>query len=284
MKKLLTQILTTIILFSIGFPQDFSATLNAVGGDGTDTTSANYDLTFGFNPDATDGYDEGIDSYAPPPPPPPAFDAALSWGGGRYYTQILAGDGDLSEHVYDIALAYGTDNLITVTWDSTGFSDMMTSCVLQDAFGGAFVNIDMITGVETTNPAYASWDGSVLSLFNPAVNTLKLKVTPTDYVVSIGHETMIPGLFALHQNYPNPFNPITTFHYDLPEQATVNIIIYDMLGRKIAQLVSARQETGYRSVQWDATDMYGKSVSAGIYLYQIQAGGFVQTRKMVLLK
>jgi len=57
-----------------------------------------------------------------------------------------------------------------------------------------------------------------------------------------------------------------------------------MLGRMINQLVSARQEPGYRSVQWDATDMYGKSVSAGIYLYQIQAGEFVQTRKMVLLK
>ena len=102
--------------------------------------------------------------------------------------------------------------------------------------------------------------------------------------LSIGYETTIPELFALHQNYPNPFNPITTFRYDLPEQATVNINIYDMLGRKIAQLVRSRQEAGDRSVQWNATDMYGKSVSAGIYLYQIQAGEFVQTRKMVLLK
>jgi len=257
----------------------FAQTVTVDGGQGN-----SYDLIFGFSADATDGFDDGTDILAPPAPPPTAFDATLSWGGDRYYTQILAGDGDLNEHVYDIALAYGEDNLITVTWDSTGFSDMMTFCVLQDAFDGAFVNIDMITGVWTTNPAYASWDGSVLSLFNPAVNTLKLKVTPTDYVVSIGHETMIPGLFALHQNYPNPFNPITTFRYDLPEQATVNINIYDMLGRKIAQLVSARQEAGNRSVLWDATDMNGKSVSAGIYLYQIQAGEFVQTRKMVLLK
>ena len=276
--RILNVLFSAIFLSSMGFAQEFSATLTTAGG------SSEYGLTFGFNPSATDGYDSDYDQYAPPAPPPPAFDAALSWGGDRYYTQILAEDGDLNEHVYDIALAYGEDNLITVTWDSTGFSDMMTSCVLQDAFGGTIVNIDMITGVGTTNPAFASWDGSVLSLFNPAVNTLKLKVTPTDYVVSIGHETMIPGLFALHQNYPNPFNPITTFRYDLPEQAIVNINIYDMLGRKIAQLVSARQEAGNRSVLWDATDMNGKSVSAGIYLYQIQAGEFVQTRKMVLLK
>jgi len=165
-----------LMISAIAVGQDFSATLNVAG------SISGYDLTFGFNPDATDGYDEGIDSYAPPAPPPPAFDAALSWGGERYYTQILAGDGDLSEHVYDIALAYGADNLITVTWDSTGFSDMMTSCVLQDAFGGAFVNIDMITGDGATNAAFASWDGDTLSIFNAAVNTLKLNVTPTDYV------------------------------------------------------------------------------------------------------
>ena len=65
MKNLLTQILTTIILFSIGFSQDFSATITAFGG------SSNYPLIFGFNPNATDGYDEGIDTYAPPAPPPP---------------------------------------------------------------------------------------------------------------------------------------------------------------------------------------------------------------------
>ena len=120
------------------------------------------------------------DAYAPPAPPPPAFDAVLGWNGDRYFTQILAGlyeDAGV-EHVYDIALAYSADNLITVTWDNTGFSDMMNFCVLQDAFGGAFVNIDMITGDGTTNAAFASWDGTTLSLLNTAVNTLKLRVTP----------------------------------------------------------------------------------------------------------
>ena len=57
-----------------------------------------------------------------------------------------------------------------------------------------------------------------------------------------------------------------------------------MLGREVTQLVNTTQEAGYRSVQWDATNMNGKPVSAGVYLYQIHAGDFVQTRKMVLLK
>ena len=57
-----------------------------------------------------------------------------------------------------------------------------------------------------------------------------------------------------------------------------------MLGRELTQLVNTTQEPGFKSVQWNATDMYGKSVSAGVYLYQIRAGEFVQTKKMVLLK
>ena len=95
---------------------------------------------------------------------------------------------------------------------------------------------------------------------------------------------LIPTVFALLQNYPNPFNPVTTLRYDLPEQSTVNIIIYDMLGRQVRPLINQTQEAGFKSVIWNATNDYGKPVSAGVYLYQIQAGEFVQTKKMVLLK
>jgi hypothetical protein len=94
----------------------------------------------------------------------------------------------------------------------------------------------------------------------------------------------IPNKFSLKQNFPNPFNPVTTLRYDLPENGHVNITIYDMLGRQVKTLINQIQDAGYRSVIWDATDDYGKPVSAGIYLYQIQAGDFIQTRKMVLLK
>jgi hypothetical protein len=95
---------------------------------------------------------------------------------------------------------------------------------------------------------------------------------------------LIPVEFALRQNYPNPFNPVTTLLYDLPEQTHVNITVYDMLGRKIRTILNQQQDPGYKSVIWDATNDYGKPVSAGIYLYQIQAGDFMQTKKMVLLK
>ena len=95
----------------------------------------------------------------------------------------------------------------------------------------------------------------------------------------------IPEVFALHQNYPNPFNPITQIRYDLPEDAMVSITIYDLMGRVVSNnLVSTQQNAGYKSIQWNATNNAGQPVSAGLYLYTIQADEFRQTKKMVLLK
>jgi len=102
--------------------------------------------------------------------------------------------------------------------------------------------------------------------------------------LSLSGEIVIPTGFVLHQNYPNPFNPITTLRYDLPENSYVNVTVYDMLGREVRTLVNTTQDAGFKSVIWDATNEYGNPVSAGVYLYKIQAGEFVQTKKMVLLK
>ena len=111
-----------------------------------------------------------------------------------------------------------------------------------------------------------------------------LQFTETNTSVFEGEPEQIPNKVVLHQNYPNPFNPVTTLRYDLPEQSTVNIIIYDMLGRQFKSLINQTQDAGFKSVIWNATNDFGKPASAGVYLYQIQAGEFVQTRKMVLLK
>ena len=101
--------------------------------------------------------------------------------------------------------------------------------------------------------------------------------------LSIGN-TNLPQTNTLHQNYPNPFNPITSLRYDLPEDGLVNITIYDMIGRIVKTLVNSSQTAGYKSIQWNATNDRNEPVSAGLYLYTIQAGEFRKTRKMVLLK
>ena len=94
----------------------------------------------------------------------------------------------------------------------------------------------------------------------------------------------IPSQYSLHQNYPNPFNPVTTIQYELPKDSFVNIHIYDLNGRLVNTLISQIQAPGYKAINWNGVDSNGKTVSAGLYLYEIQAGDFRQVRKMVLLK
>ena len=85
--------------------------------------------------------------------------------------------------------------------------------------------------------------------------------------------------FSLSQNYPNPFNPTTTISYQLPEKSIVTLKVYDILGREIAELVNESKEAGNYKVTFDASNL-----SSGIYYYQIKAGNFVQSRKMLLIK
>ncbi|MBE77061.1 MAG: hypothetical protein CMG41_04920 [Candidatus Marinimicrobia bacterium] len=94
----------------------------------------------------------------------------------------------------------------------------------------------------------------------------------------------VPTAYALEQNYPNPFNPSTQIRYALPEEARVTISVYDLMGRKVRTLVNDVQSAGYRSVIWNATNDMGRQVSAGVYIYSIQSGDFIQNRKLVLMK
>ena len=103
-------------------------------------------------------------------------------------------------------------------------------------------------------------------------------------VLSADENLGLPTEFALKQNYPNPFSPSTQIQYALPEETRVVISIYDLMGRKVRTLVNDVQDAGYRTVIWNSTNNMGRLVSAGVYIYSIQAGDFVQNRKMVLMK
>ena len=161
---------------------------------------------------------------------------------------------------------------------------------------------DYVNPVVNTGPLYQgqaipTQGGPQGSTMN---RTFRVHRYPTDYLGFVGHDlepmgpielymstqtlTYIPNNFKLHQNFPNPFNPETIIRYNLPENIIVNITVYDLLGRKVKTLVNQVQVAGSQSVVWDANDGYGERVGAGIFLYQIQAGDFIQTRKMVLLK
>jgi hypothetical protein len=91
--------------------------------------------------------------------------------------------------------------------------------------------------------------------------------------------TSTPDKFSLSQNYPNPFNPATKVKFDIPKQSIVQIKIYDLLGREIAELVNQQINPGTYEITWDASNY-----SSGIYFYKLTAGSFTDTKKMVLIK
>ena len=95
----------------------------------------------------------------------------------------------------------------------------------------------------------------------------------------VSTEPNIPGEFSLSQNYPNPFNPTTVITYGLPQTAHVNLAVFNMLGQQVALLDNGERTAGYHDVVFD-----GNGLASGVYVYRIQAGDFVQTRKLVLMK
>ena len=110
-------------------------------------------------------------------------------------------------------------------------------------------------------------------------------VTTTIEVVSTDEQDMgLPLTYALNQNYPNPFNPSTNISYTIPEISRVSIIIYDINGSLVRNLVNESLEPGSYTVSWDGTNFYGSKVSAGMYFYRIQSGTFSSTQKMIFLK
>ena len=102
--------------------------------------------------------------------------------------------------------------------------------------------------------------------------------------VSLINEFLPPKEFQVFNNYPNPFNPSTTISYNLPVGGVVNAAIYDLAGRKVKTFVNGKQTAGFKSFRWNTTNDNGITVSAGVYLYTIQIGNLMQTKKMVLLK
>ena len=95
---------------------------------------------------------------------------------------------------------------------------------------------------------------------------------------------LFPEKVSLYQNYPNPFNPVTTLSYDLSDNELISINIYDMSGDLVVELFNGHQKVGHHFFKWNGTNNNGQPVTAGVYLYSIEAAGLLQTKKMILLK
>jgi len=147
--------------------------------------------------------------------------------------------------------------------------------------------------------SYGTWDGINVShcsvLLDTLIDSLKMWYTGADAIpgiAQVGYATApiepnsindlsdnFPNEYVLNQNYPNPFNPSTTIEFSIPKTELVSLKIYNLLGQEVEELVAKRLTPGIYKYFWEAG-----SLASGIYMYKIEAGGFIKTRKMILLK
>jgi len=113
-------------------------------------------------------------------------------------------------------------------------------------------------------------------------DTLGINLTVSG-VVGVDDD-VLPYEFSLYQNFPNPFNPSTDIKFSLPNSERVHLVIYDLLGNVVKEMVNEDLNPGMYTYKWMGENQSGSTVSAGMYFYQIQAGSFSKTRKMILLK
>ena len=217
------------------------------------------------------------------------FKVVASMNEGHFHSLPHSGYSldNIAPGVPDGLMATVLEEGIQLSWEPSDEEDFQYFILEKSTTNPPFADLETF---ETVDTSYIDQEYTVnevnyyrLAAVDHAGNISDYSEVVEAAVLSIDEE-MIPDVYALHQNYPNPFNPVTTLRYDLPEDATVSIIIYDVMGRKVRSLINTTQSAGYRSIRWNATNDHGAPVSAGMYIYMIRAGNFTKTKKMVLLK
>ena len=183
----------------------------------------------------------------------------------------------------EVIINYPPTGIIITSNGGNDFKSSSMSLSLEDTLSGQLLNHQIISSGQSIY-----FDLKHLQKNDITINLSYNFINEKNESISSGSSELIispvPEEFALHQNYPNPFNPVTTINYDLPKESYVNLFIYDILGREVANLLGNVKPAGYQSVIWNTNNNSGVPVSAGIYFYQIQTKEFVKTRKMVILK
>ena len=180
----------------------------------------------------------------------------------------------------EIEMSDMDNSFIVKSKDENGLLQIVGARTLADNIEGIFGNI--IFNVLDTNIEELEVSVNYLRWNENQASENVLVATFTNSILSI--DETAPQQFALYDNYPNPFNPSTRLSYDIAEQVRVNITIFDAVGREVIKLFDGIQNPGFQNVVWNGKDQFGQNVPAGIYMYRMNAGGFISTKKMVLLK
>jgi len=156
-----------------------------------------------------------------------------------------------------------------------GGNPMMPGTAYSDDNGHTWTQVSNIPlGLAAFSDCNTGWAGGVNDLI------YKWVTDPLSCIVPVEDQnTGIPSQFVLDQNYPNPFNPSTTIRYSIPTSEFVTLMVYDVLGNEVANLVNEEKPAGSYEIKFDASIL-----SSGIYFYSLQAGSYTQTKKLILMK
>jgi len=181
---------------------------------------------------------------------------------------------------YEIALAQSSNSLINI--EEIIMEDGFDIPSIQTTASFVVISLERWGPIDSTSIRIfgkGSQDNETITINGQMYNLI---TDPEN--LNIEKKPKIPLEYKLYSNYPNPFNPQTRILYDLKEEAHVNINIYNVLGQKIFTLINKYQQAGSRSIHWTGLDNNGNPVPSGLYIYQIHANDFIQSKKMILLK
>ncbi len=198
-------------------------------------------------------------------------------GSGIYYYHDVANERFIVQ--YDDVPHYSTGGSYTfeVILYTDGKIDFMYNEMIHGTANSATVGCENAAGDEGHQVTY-NGSGPLNPENEMGIRLYVAAEPPTDVTTDPGLETT-PDEFALYQAYPNPFNPTTAISYQLAASSLVNLTVYDIAGRKVAELVNGWRNAGMHEVNFDASNL-----ASGIYLYRLSAGDFTASGKMVLMK
>ena len=256
---------THVLAFAVSGANLFAGTYSGVflsTDNGTSWTAVNSGLTYTYvNALAV----SGVNLFAG------------TWGGGVWRRPLDEIPVELTSFAASVQ-----ENKVVLNWATATETNNQGFEIERKLFGSNYEKIGSVTGFGTTTEpkSYSFKDENVTS------EKYSYRLKQIDFDGTFEYSNVIevevdftPKEYTLYQNYPNPFNPSTTISFSIPEGSFVTLKIYDMLGREVAILISEELSAGTYSQQWNAVGLAG-----GIYFYSLQAGSFVETMKLVLLK
>jgi hypothetical protein len=204
----------------------------------------------------------------------------------------LSGTGSdpLPVQLYSMTAEYFGSHVLLIWYTATEINNYGFEVQKADTAQKEYQTIlkSIIPGHGTTNsPQHYSYIDSTLSAGDWYYRLRQIDLDGTVHysdgirvsVLTGVSEKEMPSIYSVAQNYPNPFNPSTTIRYGLPNRSDVRLSVFNTLGQQVGLLENGEQEAGYHEVNFDASGL-----SSGVYLYRMQAGSYVETRKLLLVR